>query len=44
MNKKRKIAIAAVAFAAAAATLSAGSWWSPLPEKLGLRQARSEDI
>jgi HlyD family secretion protein len=40
MNKQRKIAIAVVASAA----LSAASWWTPLPEKLGLRQARSEDI
>jgi HlyD family secretion protein len=40
MNKKRKITIAAIA----AAALSAASWWTPLPEKLGLRQAKSEDI
>jgi HlyD family secretion protein len=40
MNKQRKIAIAAVA----AAALSAASWWTPLPERLGLRQAKSEDI
>jgi HlyD family secretion protein len=40
MNKQRKIAIAV----AATAALSAASWWTPLPEKLGLRHAKSEDI
>lgn len=40
MTKKRKIAIAG----GVTAVLILASWWTPLPEKLGLRPARSEDL